>query len=276
MEISDDMWFELQFHADEASEKYGIPLPLLPSDDVQMSFTAHCGRHNLKQAFEFYRYVLSVCNISKARETRIMDFGSGWGRISRFFLRESDPDLIYLVDTMAYAIELLHATDNPCRIIHNQPLPPIINLTEQFGLIYSYSVFSHLSEEYFRRWVDYFMDVLCPGGYLVFTTNGEYFINHLKHLQHDKGPHPKVLEEHIRSLREDMPAPDVIHHRYLNGGFQFYPIGGAAELTKDFFGEAFIPRRYLEQNFGPRLVDFNENVPSVDQSVVVLRKPMHR
>ena len=88
MEISDDMWFELQFHADEASEKYGIPLPLLPSDDVQMSFTAHCGRQNLKQAFEFYRYVLSVCNISKARETRIMDFGSGWGRISRIFLRE--------------------------------------------------------------------------------------------------------------------------------------------------------------------------------------------
>jgi len=273
MEISDDTWFELQFRGDEALAKYGIPLPSLPSDDVQISFTALCGRTNLKQAFEFYKHVRSISGINKTTKPRIMDFGGGWGRISRFFLRDTDPDHIYIVDTMARAIELLHATNNPCRIIHNQPLPPVPTLTEKFDLIYAYSVFSHLSEEYFRSWTDYLLSVLRPGGYLAFTTRGRFFIEHLAKLHNDKGPHPKMLEEHIRRLREDMPEPDVIRHRYLNGSFQFYPVGGAGELTKDFFGETFIPRGYMEQNFGPLLVDFNDDVPSVDQSVVVLRKP---
>jgi hypothetical protein len=83
-----------------------------------------------------------------------------------------------------------------------------------------------------------------------------------------------MLQEHVRRLREDLPLPEEIRRRYLNGEFQFYPIGGSGELTSDFFGEAFIPRHYIEENFGSFFVDFNEDVPNVDQSVVVLQKPV--
>jgi hypothetical protein len=41
--IADDEWFELQFRPEEAFEKCGITLPTLPSDDVQVSFTANVG-----------------------------------------------------------------------------------------------------------------------------------------------------------------------------------------------------------------------------------------
>jgi len=271
--IPDDEWFELQFKPEEVRNRYGIMLPTLPSDDVQVGFTALSGRLNLQQAFNFYRHVLSICRLNNIAEPRILDFGGGWGRISRFFFRETRPDYIYIADTMAHAIDCLRATGNPCHVIHNQPRPPIPGLPENLDLVVAYSVFSHLSEEYFKAWVEYLLKVLRPGGYLVFTTRGEYFIKHLEHLHQQADESHHMLEEHHRRLRQEMPSPTEIRRRYQNGEFQFYPIGGARELTSDFFGEAFIPRRYVEQKFGPLFVDFNDGLPNVDQSVIVLRKP---
>ena len=274
MKIMDHEWFELQFKPEEALKKYGIILPTLPSDEIQLGFTGLCGRVNLQQAFSFYRYVCSVSRISDIKEPRILDFGGGWGRISRFFLRDTKPESIYIAETRKYAIECLRATGDRCHVIHNQPRPPILELTGLFDLVYAYSVFSHLSQEYFHAWINYLLGVLRPGGYLVFTTRGQYFINHLEHLHHDTDKPHAMLQEHVRRLREDLPLPEVIRRRYLNGEFQFYPIGGSGELTSDFFGEAFIARRYIEQNFESYFVAFNEEVPNVDQSVVVLRKPV--
>src|SRR5436305_13071568 len=121
MKINDNEWFELQFSAEEALEKYGIVLPTLPSDDVQVGFTGLCGRDNLEQAFGFYRYVSSVCRINDISGPRILDFGGGWGRVSRFFLRDTKPDCIYIAETRRFAIECLRATGNQCHAIHNQP-----------------------------------------------------------------------------------------------------------------------------------------------------------
>jgi len=240
--VDDAEWFELQFRPELALSKYGIALPALPSDDVQVAFTGLSGLVNLQQAFSFYRYVSSVCRINQIIEPRILDFGGGWGRVSRFFLRDTKPECIYIAETSTRAIQCLRATGDRSHIIHNQPRPPIPGLSEQFDLAYAYSVFSHLSEEYFHAWINYLLSVLRPGGYLVFTTRGQVFINHLEHLHKDKSQPHEVLKEHVRRLREEMPLPEEIRRRHLNGDFQFYPIGGAGELTPDFFGEAFIPR----------------------------------
>lgn len=272
IQINDDVWFELQFRPKEALKKYGIILPTLPSDEVQLGFTGLCGLANLRQAFSFYRYVCSVCQISDIRDPRILDFGGGWGRISRFFLRDTKPECIFIAETREYAIECLRAYGGGCKVIHNQPRPPILGLTGLFDLVYAYSVFSHLSEEYLHAWINYLLGVLRPGGYLVFTTRGQYFIDHLEQLHRKKSKPHETLQEHVRRLREELPLPEEIRRRYLNGEFQFYPIGGSGELTSDFFGEAFIPKRYIVQNFGSFFVDFKEDIPNVDQSVVVLRK----
>ena len=265
--IDDKTWFELQFRPQDALKYYGIPLPGLPSDEVQMRYTARAGRNNLQQAFNFYRCVCSVCKLSQINEPRILDFGGGWGRISRFFLRDTRPELIYIADCLSDAIDRLHATGNPCKILMNDPLPPIVGLDTDFDLIYAFSVFSHLSEQHLRAWLTYLMDCLRPGGYLVFTTRGIQFIDQLE----------QVHREHVSIhsyLREKLPSPKEVRERYLKGEFQFYPTGGGEELTSDFYGEALIPRRYIEINYGSALVDFTEAVPDVDQSVVVLQKPL--
>lgn len=272
MKINDAEWFELQFNPEVALKKYGIMLPTMPSSDIQIGFTGLSGRVNLQQAFSFYRYICSVCQINKINEPILLDFGGGWGRVARFFLRDTKPENIYIAETMEYAIECVRATGGLFHVIHNQPHPPILGLIEQFDLVYAYSVFSHLSEEYFHAWINYLLDALRPGGYLVFTTRGQFFINHLEHLHKETDKPDEMLKEHIRRLREEMPLPKEIRRRYLSGEFQFYPIGGAGELTSDFFGEAFIPRSYIQKHLGSFFIDFKEDVPNVDQSVVVLQK----
>lgn len=270
--IDDDTWFELQFSPEDALRRYGIVLPAFPPDDVQLGFTGRSGRSNLQQAFSFYRYVCAVCRLKDLREPRILDFGGGWGRISRFFLRDTKPEFIFVADCMSEAVHWLHATGNPCNIIKNEPRPPIGGLGEPLELTYAFSVFSHLSEDYLHAWITYLMDWLRPNGYLVFTTRGHQFIDYVEQLQRKTSPLHGILQEHQTRLQQRLPAAQELRRRHMSGEFQFYPLGGAGELTPDFFGETFIPRSYLERSYGSALIDFTEDVPDVDQSVVVLQK----
>jgi hypothetical protein len=267
LDIDDDAWFELQLRPEDAHRECGIVLPALPPDEVQLGFTARCGRDNLQQAFNFYRHVSAVCKLAETPTPRILDFGGGWGRIARFFLRDTTPDRITIADCMGEAVHWLNATGNPCRIIKNDPRPPIAGLGEPLDLIYAFSVFSHLSEEYFHAWVDYLMGQLRPGGCFVFTTRGMQFIEQLDRLRREDST-PRDVLRHYQAL----PDAGELRRRYVNGEFQFYPLWATGELGSDFFGETFIPRAYIEPAYGPCLIEFTEDVPQVDQSIVVFQK----
>jgi 2-polyprenyl-3-methyl-5-hydroxy-6-metoxy-1,4-benzoquinol methylase len=275
--IDDVEWFELQFDPARAQEKYGIILPAFPDDATQISFTGMCGRPNLQQAFNFYLHARAVSGIGKLSDPRIMDFGAGWGRIARLFLREARPQDIVAADTMGFAINWLRKTGSIFQIIHNPPAPPIPGFQQSFHLIYAYSVFSHLSEPYARAWVDYLMKLLQPGGHLVFTTRGERFISDLVNIlaQSDDFINSQKTAgagKYLQRLREASPDPAIIRRRFEAGEFQFFPIGHG-ELNEDCAGETIIPRGYFEVHYGQDLAGFNEDVPNVDQSVVVLKKP---
>jgi 2-polyprenyl-3-methyl-5-hydroxy-6-metoxy-1,4-benzoquinol methylase len=269
---NDEEWFEAQFAWDEAKERYGITLPSLPSDEVQISFTAMAGRQNLLQAFGFYKEAQRF--IKDIEQPRILDFGCGWGRVSRFFLRDTKPDNMYLVDAMDSAIQGLKATNNPCNVIYNTKAPPIEGLPVGLDLVYAYSVFSHFSEEYFLLWMDYFLEILKPGGYVVFTTRGWQFIEHLQTLRDGGSDLPENMVAYVQRLCEEMPSPARIGRFHSEGKFQWYPMAGGLELTSDFWGEAFIPKNYLSDKYGSMLVSFTEEIEHVDQSIVVIRKPL--
>lgn len=133
--IQDDEWFELQFNPELAHAKYRITLPALPSDEVQVSFTGLAGRTNLQQAFSFYQFVSRSCQLDQIVEPRILDFGGGWGRVSRFFLRDTKPESIYIADVLESSIRCLRASFDRSHIIYNRPRPPILELSdEQFDL----------------------------------------------------------------------------------------------------------------------------------------------
>lgn len=263
-QLSDDAWFDLQFDPDAARAQYGLALPSFPPDDVQLRFTGLTARDNLLQARSFYEYAAARSQLRQVPDPRILDFGGGWGRVSRFFLRDAPPRRITVADCLTDSIHWLRETHNPCDIRKNKALPPIRGLGRGFHLIYAYSVFSHLSPEAARAWLDYLISLLRPEGWLVITTMAGAFLDHLA------GQGRGALLSEYGGL---LPSPEVMRARYEQGEVQFYPTGGGGELASSFYGIALLPRRYFLENYGGILVDFTEDVPRVNQAVVALRKP---
>jgi 2-polyprenyl-3-methyl-5-hydroxy-6-metoxy-1,4-benzoquinol methylase len=276
--LDDAEWFELQFEPQRARSEYGIPTPGFPADSEQITFTGMSGRQNLQQAFSFYRHVRSVTAIHTLENPRILDFGAGWGRIARLWLRETDAGNITVADTMPFAIECLQRTGAPYRIVHNPPAPPLPGVeTASFDLIYAYSVFSHLSEAYSRLWIEHHLTLLRPGGWFVFTTRGDRFISDLAAIKATAGTriagaHEQAgVNEYQDQLRR-LPEPDQIRERMRAGEFQFFAMKHSHHID-DCTGETIIPESWLKANYGRYLVSFSQDVPEVDQGVAILRRP---
>lgn len=257
--ISDEQWFEMILNPEGSEHVLGFPLPSFPPDSVQRGFTGKAGKDNLKQAFSFYQHIKN--NYLRGSNPTIMDFGSGWGRIARFFLRDTEPKNLYAVDAFSSAVEWMKKTNLSCQIIHSKPLPPIPSINDKkFNLIYAFSVFSHLREEYFQAWIHYLLSLLDDDGVVVFTTRGIGFMNHVE---------------------KNMIQPDVfqdysqLRKKYDNGEFQFFGHPGrdsSHELSGEFYGEALIPKQYLAGKLGANFLSFEEPIRYLDQAVVVLKR----
>jgi hypothetical protein len=116
------IWFELQFKPLDALKYYGIPVPGLPPDDVQIRFTGRTGRDNLMQAFSFYQYICSVCQLNKINLPKVLDFGGGWGRIARFFLRDTKPEMITIADCLSDST-VVADDEQPLHYHQKRPFP---------------------------------------------------------------------------------------------------------------------------------------------------------
>jgi SAM-dependent methyltransferase len=62
------------------------------------------------------------------------------------------------------------------RFAVNQLEPPLPYDEGSFGLAYAFSVFTHLPEPHQVAWIREFRRVLRSGGYLLFSTLGEYYV----------------------------------------------------------------------------------------------------
>lgn len=254
--ISDQKWLELNINPGKNISNLGFELPSLPPEAVQKGFTGISGKKNIEQAFAFYRYILK--NYVSKKRPKIMDFGSGWGRIARFFLRDTPADKIFAVDPYSVALDWMHKTRLPCRIIKSNPLPPIPSIGNQkFDLIYAFSVFSHLSEEYFNCWMFYLLGLLAEKGTIVFTTRGLNFIDHI-----EKNEISKPLFKNYYDIRM----------KYHAGEFQFFGHNRSDELDGNWYGEAFIPFQYVKEKYRLYKPQIIKDIFGVDQTVFTLNK----
>jgi SAM-dependent methyltransferase len=61
-------------------------------------------------------------------------------------------------------------------VTRNELAPPFPYADASFGLVYALSVITHLPEELQQAWVRECFRVLRPGGFLLFSTLGEYYL----------------------------------------------------------------------------------------------------
>jgi hypothetical protein len=76
---------------------------------VQRQFVGSAGKHSLQKGFSFFKVVKAYaenCGAPLTTSTRVLDFGCGWGRMVRCFLRDVSTEKLHGVDVDAPMVEL--------------------------------------------------------------------------------------------------------------------------------------------------------------------------
>jgi SAM-dependent methyltransferase len=229
------------------------PLPGFPDAETQRRTTGAAGAATLHEAFQFYIDVVETFERLSGRalndQDRILDFGTGWGRVLRFFIREVGLDNCFGTDIDPQLVACARTLFNTDRFSVNPAFPPTAYDDQSFSLIIGYSVFSHLSEAACRAWMKEFYRLLQPDGLLALTTRGRWFFDYCQQLNEIEEP-----DNYQKGLATLFPDFDAARARYDAGEFVHatsVQVGGGASLGAAFYGETFIPAAYAGSAYQP-------------------------
>ncbi|HEY3388719.1 MAG TPA: class I SAM-dependent methyltransferase, partial [Prolixibacteraceae bacterium] len=243
--LPDDLWLDYLLHEKEIPNRYKRIIPEMPSEKVQLHFTGASGRISLLQSLDFFRLAqgyISKQNTKDQQNIKLLDFGCGWGRITRMWLKSIPGNNIYAVDPMDEMINLCRETIPNVNFIKTNPAPPISIFHENmFDFLTAYSVFSHLNEEFVNLWFAEFARLMKNDGLLFITTRSRNFINHLQSLREKN-----EYADYATGLRDCFVDAETAFTEYDKGNIIHQPIGGGS-LSNSFYGETCIPQSYFSR-----------------------------
>ena len=271
--IDDETWFWMNTTGRRRRKAIARLVARMPEVSVQETYTGWSGDSTLREGFDAYRI------FRKSYETHIgpigfcpavLDFGCGWGRIIRFFLKDVEPRRLSGVDHSEEAIRACQETNKWCKFTLIEPSPPTPLTPESFGLIYLYSVFSHLPEEMHWTLLKEFHRLLAPGGMLIATTRPREFVYFCKALRDD--PRLNEKPDWLKGSARTFANVDATISAYDSGQFCYESVG--AEGRWSFWGEACIPRSYVERRWREifDVCDYIDDREACPQNVIVARK----
>jgi len=254
--LTQDEWFKAicESYTNPPVFHNGLELPGFPSDQIQANTTGQAGINTLKEAFVFYQDCIEnfkSLGTPIQPENTLLDFGVGWGRISRFFLREVPLDNIYGLDVMDDFVTICKQTFRNDNFQVTTPFPPTQIPDEKFNFIVGYSVFSHLSENACSSWMREFSRLLAPGGIVALTTRGRTFFDYCESL---KGKGQTGYSGALSKMFDDFSDA---RKRYDQGEFVHSNqegVNGGGAMTADFYGETFIPEQYAKSAYSEQFV----------------------
>jgi SAM-dependent methyltransferase len=264
-------WIDKLLTAARTTSDGGLIYPSFPSPEIQRQFVGSTFDSAMKEALAFYLFTREYMHRStyeQCHASRYLDFGCGWGRFSRVFLRDFARESIIGVDIDDEMINFCKSANLPGQYLtigHDQELPfP----SESVRLITAYSVFTHLPPKLFEHWIAELGRVMAPGALLALTVEPPRFLSFVAGIRdNDPSPWHRGLAAH----KKDIPN----HRRRLEtDGIAFLPTGGGGVRTPDIYGDTVVIRGYIES----AVANFGEVLSNVDdpgrfwQAAVVIQK----
>ena len=233
-----ESWGELLWQM--PAEDFPLTSALLPKMSpaaVQEMWTGASGIALLNQTMPFIRYLLSIGGWTnqEKRSGNVLDYGCGYGRISRLMLKYVEIKDLFGADPWQESIDL--ATDagfsNNFKLTDEVPeeLPFREN---QFDLIWAFSVFTHLAPQVAYRSLTTLSRYLTPTGNLVITLRPIEYWN----------------------LRTDLPVEK----------------GEKFKIDHNTLGEVFLPHnRIPSEKYGVTYVDTSISLKKLERSIGKLK-----
>jgi SAM-dependent methyltransferase len=271
-EVDDEFWLWMLTEGCRRNPALQAILPSMPEERVQLQSNGISGDHALRDAWVFYKlmkelYRKHVGNLSDSKA--IVDFGVGWARMIRFFLKDVEPQTLLGIDHYDKVIEVSKQTCKWGNFQLIAPFPPTAIPDASVDLVYCYSVFSHLSEDAHLKWLSEFSRILRPGGLLIATTWSTDFLLRCRDARADTKS--AFWTTHLPRIFVDT---DMWLAHYKNGGYCYETDVAQYGDVAHYLGETAIPKAYVQRHWTQFLqfVDFIDDHAATPQNVIVMKK----
>jgi len=238
----------------------GIELPNFPEERLQnLTIKDGASESMLRGANKLYQHVKSACsdlNQPVNADTKILDFGCGWGRIVRFFLKEIDINNIYGVEVLQELAEACESTFNTKNFHTIEQSGSLPFEDGMFDVVFANSVFSHLNVDLNMHWLNEIERVTKPGGVAALTIIDTEKFESMS----------KSGSQWFESLGVDC---DSTREKLNSGEFIWVSTNRTGSL--DGYGLTFIPVDWINENWTGNMKVVNVN-RDYSQSIVVLQK----
>ena len=223
----------------------------------------------IEEAFGFYRAIkerLNTFNFLLRPDHRILDFGTGWGRIIRPFMREVELQNLFGYEPNIWFSSLARSLNPYVTIVSGPTNPPTTFAHGTFDLVSSWSVLSHLSKPLAKEWLTEFARITRPGAMLFITTWGARFIELLE-AQVARVNAGEEIHWYHKMVIDGIDDLTRAKRQFESGEFVFVDTHGLGT-----YGEAFISRNALEQIRPTELECLEINVNWASQDIIIMRR----
>jgi SAM-dependent methyltransferase len=272
--VNDDFWFWVLTEGVFQRPSIADILPAMPPKEVQEHYTSYSGLQTLQEAYTVYRTFkeLHVHHGGKTLEScaAILDFGCGWGRIIRFFLKDIEPARLFGADPADDMIDLCKRTIPWCQFRQIDPESPLPFADCTFDLIFSFAVFSHFSEEYHWKLLVELQRIVRPGGLLMVMTHGPEIFMICENMR--KSCDLEALPPALAASADAFPDPQKAIDDYEQGLYCF----AKSVAGWHYWGDAAISEKYVREHWSRlfTVVDYVNDRERCSQPVIVVRKEL--
>jgi SAM-dependent methyltransferase len=196
--------------------------------------------HSGKLAFDTIKQVLEKNRIPLDSLGKVLDFGSGCGRVVRHWRGQTAQ--VFGTDYNAELVKWCAANLPAANFALNQLSPPLRYEDETFDLVYAVSVFTHLAEDLQFAWLAELRRIIRPGGLLFITLHGRYYLdetlNEAQRAQFAAGQPVVVCSELSGSNACNVYHPESYVRERMAEGFtivDFVPEGALGNPRQDVY-----------------------------------------
>jgi SAM-dependent methyltransferase len=147
----------------------------------------------------------------------VLDFASGFGRVTRFLAAGLPPDRITVAEIDDAAVELQRSRFGVLGVV-SPARPEELRLPGTYDCVLAFSLFSHLPEESFGPWLAGLLGTVTPGGLFAFS----------------------VHDEAVMLPGRTMPA----------AGLYFEEVSESASLDRRQYGSSWVTERFVAAALG--------------------------
>ena len=157
----------------------GLNCEIAPADDIFRFFAGHPSSTNPLRDYlaDGWRTLSELLLLLEAvdkpllKVASFMEFASGHGRFTRHLVKALGAQRVTVSDVVADAVAFAGATFGTHSVL-SSPVPEHLEWPQKYDVVFVLSLFSHLPQSTWARWLQCMYDGVAPGGVLVFSTHG--------------------------------------------------------------------------------------------------------